>query len=113
MHEMSLAERVVQIIEEQASQQAFRRVREIRLEIGRLAGVEVEALRFALEVVSRGTLADGARITIIDKAGEGWCLSCAAVVPLAARFDPCPHCGGYGVQPTVGTEMRVKELDVE
>lgn len=113
MHEMSLAERVVQIIEEQARQQAFRRVREMRLEIGRLAGVEVEALRFALEVVSRGTLADGARITIIDTAGEGWCLECSAAVPLAARFDPCPHCGGYGVQPTAGTEMRVKELDVE
>jgi Zn finger protein HypA/HybF involved in hydrogenase expression len=28
-------------------------------------------------------------------------------------YDPCPACGGHPVQATGGTEMRVKELEVE
>jgi hydrogenase nickel incorporation protein HypA/HybF len=32
---------------------------------------------------------------------------------VAARYDACPQCGGYAVEVTAGTEMRVKELEVE
>jgi hydrogenase nickel incorporation protein HypA/HybF len=28
-------------------------------------------------------------------------------------YDPCPRCGGFQVQATGGTEMRVKELEIE
>jgi hydrogenase nickel incorporation protein HypA/HybF len=45
--------------------------------------------------------------------GSGLCLSCDRTVPLAALYDPCPLCGGFPVQPTAGTEMRVKELEVD
>ena len=40
MHEMSLCQGVVQILEEQAKTHAFTRVRTVRLEIGPLAAVE-------------------------------------------------------------------------
>lgn len=113
MHEMSLAESVLQIIEEQAARHAFARVKTIRLEIGRLSGVEVKAMRFAMDAIARGTLADGARLEIIETAGQGLCPNCLLTVPMEARFDSCSHCGSYGLQPTAGTAMRVRELDVE
>ena len=47
---MSLMEGMLQIIEENARTQGFGRVRNVILEIGKLAGVEVEALRFAFEI---------------------------------------------------------------
>jgi hydrogenase nickel incorporation protein HypA/HybF len=34
-------------------------------------------------------------------------------VALAARGDACPLCGSYQLQPTGGTELRVRELLVE
>jgi hydrogenase nickel incorporation protein HypA/HybF len=34
-------------------------------------------------------------------------------VPLAARGDACPLCGSWQLQPTGGTELRVRELLVE
>jgi len=34
-------------------------------------------------------------------------------VPIDTLYDPCPRCGGFQVQATGGTEMRVKELEVE
>mgnify|MGYP003494376111 CR=1 FL=1 len=113
MHEMSLAEGVLQIIEDSAKSNAFTRVKTIWLEVGQLAGVETEALRFCLDAVMRDTLAQDAQLEITETAGEGRCLSCNQAVTVAARYEPCPLCGGYPVEITGGTEMRVKELEVE
>ena len=60
MHEMSLAEGVLQIVEDAARSQGFSQVTAVRLEIGRLSSVEPEALRFCFDVVVRGSLAEGA-----------------------------------------------------
>lgn len=113
MHEMSLAMGVLQIDEEAARAQHFRRVRSVLLEIGELSMVEAEAMRFCFDAVSRGTLAEGAVLNVVEVAGQGLCFNCNMTVPLAALYDPCPACGGHPVQATGGTEMRVKELEVE
>lgn len=113
MHEMALAESVRGIVEDAATAQGAKRVKTVVLAIGELASVEVEALRFCLDVVLRDSLADGAAIKIEPVAGAGWCPACDRSVPLVQRYDPCPHCDGYQVRPTGGTEMRVKEIEVE
>ncbi|MDP2878242.1 MAG: hydrogenase maturation nickel metallochaperone HypA [Sulfuricella sp.] len=113
MHEMSLADGVLQVIEDNAKINGYSRVRKVWLEIGELAGVEVEAMRFCFDSVVKGTLADGARLEIIVTQGEGHCFGCGKTVPIQLRYDPCPLCGGYPVEPTGGLEMRVKELEVE
>ncbi len=113
MHEMSLAEGVVQIIEDAANDQGFTRVKTVWLEIGRLASVEPEALRFCFDAVTEGTCAEGARLEIVDVAGTGWCMDCSEPITRVSLHEPCPRCGGYKVQTTGGTEMRVKELEVE
>jgi hydrogenase nickel incorporation protein HypA/HybF len=113
MHEMSLAESILQIVEEAALAQGFNRVRELRLEIGALSGVESEALSFCLDVVLKNSVADGARVELETMPGRGWCMHCGETVPITALYDACPRCGGYQVQATGGTEMRVKDLLVE
>ena len=113
MHEMSLAEGVLQIIEDSALQQNFSRVKTVWLEIGQLSSVEPEAMRFCFDAVVRGSLADGARLEIVIVDGGGQCLNCGQTVKLAAVYDACPACGGYPVNPLSGTEMRIKELEVE
>ena len=113
MHEMSLAESVLQVIEDSARANGFTRVKTVWLEIGALAGVEAEAMRFCFDMVVKDSIADGTRLEIIETAGQGWCMACAKTVPIAQRYDPCPDCGGYQVQPTGGLELKVRELEVE
>lgn len=110
MHEMSIAESVLGIVEETARREGLARVREVRLEIGRLAAVETEALRFCFDAVVRGSVADGARLEIDETPGTAWCFGCSATVPVQFRGDPCPRCGGGRLQVNGGTEMRVKDL---
>lgn len=112
MHEMSLAEGVLQLIEDAARQQKFEKVITVWLEIGQLSGVEVEAMAFCFDAVTRDSVAQGARLEIIALPGVGWCMECSQSVPMSEVFGECPQCGGFQMQVTGGTEMRVKELEV-
>jgi len=100
-------------MEEQAATQKFERVKSVWLEIGPLAGVELDALRFGFEVVTRNSLAEGAKLEIIEMPGQAWCLQCSKTVPVSQRFDACPECGSYQLQITGGEELRIKELEVD
>ena len=110
---MSLCEGVLEVLEDNARKQHYARVRTVWLEIGRFAGVEADAMRFCFDAVCRGTLAEGATLEIIELPGRAWCMQCGETVALDQRYDPCPHCGGYQLQPTGGDELRIKELEVD
>lgn len=112
MHEMSLAGGVLQLIEKAAVRERFVRVQRLTLEAGALAGVEVRALRFALEALAPGTVLEGADVVIEEPPGQAWCLRCSEPVAIASRADPCPRCGSYQLQPTGGTELKVLDLVV-
>lgn len=115
MHEMSLAEGVIGVVEDTLAAQPpapGETVRAVRLEIGRLAAVELAALRFAFEVVRRGTVAEAAALEVIEVPGAAWCMRCCGCVPLAQRGDPCPTCGSHQLQVTAGDELRVKDIEL-
>jgi hydrogenase nickel incorporation protein HypA/HybF len=113
MHEMSLAESVLQIIEESARVEDFRRVRTVVLEIGELSAVEADAMRFCFDAVTRGTLAEGANLQIITLLGAGRCLACKIEIAMHESYGLCPACGSPRLQITAGNQMRVKDLAVE
>jgi len=113
MHEMSLVESVVEILQEEARRQAFARVRTVWLEVGALSHCDPEALAFCFDVVTRGSLAEGARLEILRTPGQGWCLACSRPVVVARRGDPCDSCGSYQIQVTGGDAMRIQELEVD
>ena len=113
MHEMALCEGIVGIVEDAAAKQAFKRVKTIVVEVGALSHVAPEALEFCFEAVSRGTIAEGARMQIDRVAGAGWCFDCSRTVALPERYAPCPDCGGRHVEVTAGEEMRVREMEVD
>jgi len=70
MHELSLAEGVLQVIEDAARAQAFSRVTMVFLELGEHAAVEREALAFCFDVVTQGSVAEGARLEISNLPGS-------------------------------------------
>lgn len=113
MHELSLCQGIVQVLETQAETRAYRRVRRVWLEIGALAGVDCEALRCNFELVARGTLAEGALLDIALLPGEAWCFDCARGVEIGEYGEPCPHCGGYRLRTGGGDQLRIKEIEVE
>lgn len=113
MHEMSIAQSIVELAEEQARNRHSEAVEELELEIGRLAGVELHTLDFALESAVKGSMLEHASIVrhIID--GEGACTDCGRVFPMDVLFTPCPACGSYCVKILKGKELRVKSIVIK
>jgi hydrogenase nickel incorporation protein HypA/HybF len=110
---MSLAESVREIVEETARANSAERVTAVRLEVGALSHVEVEAMRFAFDVVMRGSVAEGARLEIDQPPGSAWCMQCSQQVVIAARSDPCPACGSHQLQVNGGDRMRVVDIEIQ
>ena len=112
MHELSLAESVREIVDETARAHGAERVLSVRLEIGALAQVEIEAMRFAFDVVKRGSLADQAVLEIVQTDATAWCMPCGTAVSIAGHGHACPQCGGYQLQVTGGDRMRVMDIQI-
>ncbi|WP_245593365.1 hydrogenase maturation nickel metallochaperone HypA [Azospirillum halopraeferens] len=110
---MALTRSIVDVIRDQAGAQGFTAVRAVRLEIGALSHVEPAAILFCFDAISRGTIAEGARLEVERPPGRAFCMPCGAPVPLAQRYDPCPLCGGHQMVLVGGEELRVMELEVE
>lgn len=108
-----MVEGVRELIETAAVREGFSRVLAVRVEVGQLSGVEREAFEFCFDLAMRDSLVEGARLDVVATPGSGRCLQCGKTTALAAVYDPCEHCGGFPVEVTGGTEMRVIDLEVE
>ena len=73
MHELSITQNLVAIVEEHAQGQ---RVKRVTLEIGKLSGVMADAIRFCFDTCTENTLLAGARLEILEQAGEVTCRRC-------------------------------------
>ena len=112
MHEISLLENVLEILESEARLQGYSQVKKVCLEIGSLSCVEQDALRFGFDVVMKNTLAEQAELEIRKIQGVGVCQNCGETVHLETRHDPCCLCGCSGITVTKGDEMKIKDLIV-
>ncbi len=113
MHELSIAQSLIEQLEEHAATHNFKKVTRITLEIGVLAGIEKSALFFCFDSVAKNTLAEGAQLIIVDKAARGICQHCQQQVSPRSWYEPCPHCGQMGMTMSEGLEMLIKSLQVE
>jgi hydrogenase nickel incorporation protein HypA/HybF len=113
MHEMSLAANILQIVETAARQDTFMRVRTLHLSVPALAGVEVVALRFALESLAPQTLLAGAELIIDEPASQARCLDCATDIEVREYDAACPLCSGFRWQASADRGIRVVDLLVE
>ncbi|ALG74567.1 hydrogenase nickel incorporation protein HypA [Azospirillum thiophilum] len=112
MHELSLCERLLDLLQEESRRHAFHRVTRIRLAVGRFACVDPDALRFAFDVVRRDTLAEGAAVDIDQPPGLVWCEDCAREREVPTRIAPCPACGSLRLTPRGGDDLTLVELEV-
>jgi hydrogenase nickel incorporation protein HypA/HybF len=110
MHELSLAEAVVQIACRHA---AGRPVARVELKVGHLRQVVPGALEFAFELVAQGTEAEGAELVMEEVPAAGRCRSCGAESELPGFPLQCAACGGLDLELFRGEELLVDSLEIE
>lgn len=109
MHEMGITQSIVAIVAEQAG---GRKVTRVTLEIGKLAAIMPDAIRFCFDIVAQGSALDGAELDIIEIDGRARCLDCGTDVVLKEIFGRCA-CGSCRLERLSGEELNIKSMEVE
>jgi hydrogenase nickel incorporation protein HypA/HybF len=109
VHELALAQAIVDTASEIAGDG---RVVRIVLEIGALALVVPDALRFGFDLVAADTPVAGAELAIVETPGRARCRDCDGEVALARPFGRC-GCGSSDLAWISGEELRIKTVEVQ
>lgn len=113
MHELSLAENLISLVEAVGRRESAGRIAVVVIEVGELSAIEPDALGFAFDVVKTGGLAKSARLDIVVIPGEGRCGRCGEEAAMPTLYAPCPACGSHEREVLKGREMRVREILIE
>ena len=96
-----------------AEKAGAQRIARLNLVIGELASIVDESVQFCWDLVSRGTLAEGAELRFERVPGQLRCTDCGHSYALAARDYTCPACGERRVVAVGGDEFRLESIEVE
>jgi len=107
MHEVSVMRNLLEIVEATAEKEGAGRIDVVHLRIGEMAGINFESLKFAFEILSRGTRAEGGRLEFDRVALRGRCSECSREFHPEDFVFRCPECGSARVEIISGREMEV------
>ena len=113
LHELGLTQNIIDLAIEHAARENASSILSITVEIGTISGVIPEAVEFAFDVCSKGTIAEGASLEIHHIAGQGHCLDCDQHSMLDAPTPVCPQCGSLSLEITKCQEMKFTEMEID
>jgi len=112
MHEMSLAQSIADIAQEEAKAHTAKAVKRIMIEVGALSCVDAHALDFGFDAVTRGTALEGVKLTVTTVAAQAYCFDCEATVAVQHSGAACPECQSRKLVVTQGDDLKVKEMEI-
>lgn len=110
MHELALMQDMVEAVEEKMRGRP-EKVKRVVLDVGKVAGVMPEALRFCFEACAKGSVAEDALLEIREKPGIALCAACRAELELSHPYGVCA-CGSADLRWVSGREIRIHALEV-
>ncbi len=112
MHELSIALSMIEEIEEQAEKHGGAVVETVYVRIGVLAGVDVQALRYAYKLACEGTSLANSRLEVEPVSLLVYCPQCATTHTPDVQHILCPHCLTPEQQILEGRELEVRALEL-
>jgi hydrogenase nickel incorporation protein HypA/HybF len=109
MHEIGLCEALMEAVERRA---AGRRVAGVRFRVGVLHRVVEPSLAQAFELVSAGTVAEGAEVDLVTLPAKVTCRACGVESSADDLLVVCPSCGGTKLDLTGGDELVLESIDL-
>ncbi|HIX83671.1 MAG TPA: hydrogenase maturation nickel metallochaperone HypA [Candidatus Megamonas gallistercoris] len=113
MHEMALAEGILDIVLSYADKNEAQKVTEISILVGEMTGVVPESLDFCFTSLSAGTKAEGAKLVLKHVPLIAKCLDCGEQTKIEKYNFTCPKCKSLRMEIVSGRELRVESLEAE
>ena len=113
MHELSIAQALIDQAEDIAKQNHARSVTSITVAVGALSGVDHDALKFVFPMAAEGTVAKAASLTVEAIPVQVLCHACNRQSNPELPSFACRDCGSADIEVTGGRELMLKSVDVD
>ncbi len=112
MHELSIAQSILEIVQQHLPADGTPSVRTVSMKVGELSGVVTESLEFCFQAITAGTPLEGARLAIERLPVRARCRACASVFPVEESVFRCGSCGSDDLEIISGRELQVTEIEL-
>jgi hydrogenase nickel incorporation protein HypA/HybF len=112
MHELSIAESLLVIVQEEIVRRSLENVLRIKVKVGKLTAVQPEALSFCFACITEDTPLKGVALDIEVLAIKGYCEACKACFELEDPVMICPKCQGWHIRLEGGRELYIDAIEI-
>lgn len=113
MHELPVTESILEIAQKKAAEAGASRITHINLVLGKWSGFVDDCIQFYFDILSEGTLAQGAALSFQRIPARFHCRSCGAEFTSHEYDWSCPQCGSLAGELIAGREFYVESIEVE
>ncbi len=113
MHELSICQSMLKIVDQTMAQHEGAKLRKIFLDIGRGSTIEPILLKEAFAVLTSGEPYEGTELVVNDIPIAGRCRSCDKAFQYEELAVGCPNCGSTNIAIESGLELDIKALEID
>jgi hydrogenase nickel incorporation protein HypA/HybF len=113
VHELSIAQNIVEIVEQYVPVESRAATRSVRVRVGGLSGIVPESLEFSFSAIVAGTPLDSARLDIERVPAVCRCEDCRVEFEVADFVFVCPGCSGMHTRLISGSDLQVVDIELE
>ncbi|MDI6766473.1 MAG: hydrogenase maturation nickel metallochaperone HypA [Bacteroidota bacterium] len=112
MHEMSIAQNIIEIVKEHVPKEANEKVKRIRLKIGELSGVVPDSLLFCFDILKNGSALGNVSVEIEHVPITARCRSCDKTSQLEYGVFFCTSCHSSDIELLTGKELNIVDIEL-
>ena len=112
MHEMSIAQGIVDIVEKELASHGVEQLKIVNIAVGKLAAVVPEQLAFCFSIITLETNLAGATLNIREVPLGYTCSACGEKFTSREMSIVCPKCGDTSIGLTSGRELTIESIEV-
>ncbi len=113
MHEMSIAQSLIDVLREEMLKHNAKSLRSVRLNIGQMTAIVPDALSFCFQVITDGTEFEGAKLVMDIIPLMGYCNACEKEFEIKDYAFVCPSCGSTKINTIGGRDLSIVEMEVD
>ena len=113
MHEMGIANSVIDAVRVEAAKYPGSRPRRVGVRIGELTAIDASALQFCFEALLRETDLEPLELEIEPCPRRHRCMDCAVEFEVKAYEFHCPQCGEMRSECISGDELQLTYLEMD
>jgi hydrogenase nickel incorporation protein HypA/HybF len=113
MHELSIAQSILEIVDQHLPAENHNQVKSVIVRIGKLSNVLPDSLSFCFEALTRDTEFENTKLIIKTVPITIECKNCGKISETENFVFLCPSCSSNEISVIGGNDLNVEEIEIE